>query len=210
MSITGYYRSLDIPDTLLGLSRHSWKKPQIRLILDHYSWKWDSNFSTKIDLTHQLHLLVQEYELETEDRREIFNAHKRGEPLPPRKPRVRRVPRPPYPVLNAVACRRLAQRQARARTISQPLHCIICFETLNGQNIPKRSTTSSCSHGPNVCRSCLATSIATQVDNKVWDQIDCPTCGQRLHFRDVKEFADPIVFGRLESLYNPNPETLTC
>ena len=239
MSITGYYSSLDVPTTLLGLKCRSWKRSQIRLILDHYSWKWDSNFSTKIDLTHQLHLLVQEYELDRRDRKRIFNAHKRGEPLPPRKPRVRRVRRPPYPVLNDVSDLRSAQRQARARTTSQPMlvptnldilqatknhsstksrpnaasfspaDCEVCFETLNGQNTPKRKTTFSCSHEPNVCRSCLATSIATQVNNKVWDQIDCPSCGQRLHFRDVKKFADPIVFERLESLYNPNPETLT-
>ena len=61
--------------------------------------------------------------------------------------------------------------------------------------------TSSCNHEPDVCRPCLTTSISTQFNGNVWDQIDCPNCGQRLEFHDVKAFADSVVFGRSELIW---------
>lgn len=74
--------------------------------------------------------------------------------------------------------------------------CAVCFEHLNPQNFPDRKTTVTCSHEPNVCRPCLSTSISTQFTSKVWNQIDCPTCGERLNFQDVKDFAESEIFER--------------
>ena len=235
MSTTEYYLRLGVPTTILGLSHNSWKRTQIRLILDRYKWAYGKDTTlarTKLNLMHELDLLVQEYDLDVKDRFEIFNARKRGEPLPPLKSRVRRVPHPTFLDRKAVARREIARNQARTGTTPQPpvaatrattlqvpddtavtnsilsianplpRDCVVCLETLNAQNTPKRKITSSCNHEAEVCKSCLMTSIATQFDSKVWDQIDCPSCGQRLDFRDVKAFADPVVFGRLEPLFN--------
>lgn len=60
MSTTEQYRLLGIQTTLLGLGHHSWTKPQIRLVLDHYRWKYQAITTTKLNLMHELHLLVQE------------------------------------------------------------------------------------------------------------------------------------------------------
>ena len=75
-------------------------------------------------------------------------------------------------------------------------HCTVCFEELYMQNSAGRKITLSCRHEPNVCRSCLATSISTQFASKAWNQIGCPACGERLGFQDVKDFAEPEIFER--------------
>ena len=74
--------------------------------------------------------------------------------------------------------------------------CSVCLESLGLDRFPKRNITSTCNHAPDVCLSCLAQSIATQVSTKVWDQIDCPTCSERLQHTDVKEFASSVIFGK--------------
>ena len=72
--------------------------------------------------------------------------------------------------------------------------CQICYETLPGPNFPQRAPTSNCDHPANVCSACLAKSLAQQMDQRMWDQIDCPVCSERLGFFDVKEFADIATF----------------
>lgn len=222
MTTADEYRRLGVPTTLLGLSHHSWTRTHIRLILNHYKWTYETIPQRKLNLMHQLHLLIQEHDLDRLDRTEIFNAHNSGELLPPLKPRVRTVPRPTFPNRGAIARRDISRSQTQAGTTSQhtlattaqarndalittpmpnvanalPRDCVVCFETLSLKNTPKRKVTSSCNHEPEVCRSCITTSISTQFNSKVWDQIDCPTCGQRLDFQDVKAFADSVVFGR--------------
>lgn len=207
MSTTSPCDHRGVPTTLLGMSYRSWTGTQIQIILDHYQWQYDQITRSKQNLMHELDLLIQEHDLDIQDRRDILNALKRGDPLPRRKSRVRRVPHSALPDRKAIARRERAQNRAQTRAFTDPSHksasalprdCTVCFETLNPQTIPERRITSSCSHEPDVCRSCLATSIATQLDSKVWDHIDCPTCGQRLGFQDVKEFADHEVFERLE------------
>lgn len=232
MSTGEYLPVVYVPDTLLGLRFHTWTTTNILLVLDHYNWNYGAT-TTKIDLMHELDLLVQEYDLDRKDRAEILNAYRSNGPTPRRKPRVRRVPRP-TPVWEAKDLRSMAFNKTQARTRSQfaveaataaiPLahntavaispapnvvnvlseECVVCFETLSPQNTPKRKVTSLCNHEPDVCNSCLAMSISTQFNSKVWDQIDCPTCGQRLGFQDVKTFADSVVFERSEPTYQVN------
>ena len=176
------YPSSDLPTTVLGLSHRSWTKGQIRAILDHYEWAYDSVDSTKIDLIRELHLLVQERGLDRNDRIRILNAGNYGGS-----------PREPKSGVVIVS-------HPTSETVSTSLaDCVVCYEFLNLQNTPERKITSSCNHEPDICRACLATSISTQMDSKVWDQIDCPTCSQRLNFHDVKAFADSEVFQRLET-----------
>ena len=215
---------LGFPTTLLGMSYSSWTKDNIRIILGHYQWRYSTH--TKRDLMHELDLLVREHDLDLEDRREILKASRRGKPLPRCKPRARRVPHTTLSDRQSAARRALAQNPARIRTRSQAAlaaststtlqasnkttltnpgphvtssllrDCIVCYDTLNILTVPQRRITSTCGHEPDVCRSCLATSISTQFNSKVWDQISCPSCSQRLDFQDVKAFADPDVFTR--------------
>lgn len=183
---------LDVPGTLLGLLYDTWTRTSIRFMLDRYNWGYGAT-ATKLELMHELDLLVQEYNLDRKDRMEILRSYKSGGLTPRRKPRVRRGPRPTFPL-----------SKATHRTITNvlPGHCVVCFESLSSQNRPNRKISSACNHEPDVCRSCLTTSISTQLNSKVWDQIDCPTCGQRLDFHDVKTFADYPTFERSEPRSN--------
>ena len=89
--------------------------------------------------------------------------------------------------------------------------CNVCLESLEPTAFPKRQTTTACDHNPDVCLQCLSHSITAQFENKMWDQIDCPSCGQRLGFLDVKAFAEPAVFERQEStMWNIWMPQLTC
>ena len=221
MNAVNQYDHLGFPTTLLGLSYNSWTRENIRIILDHYQWRYHSH--RKRDLIHELDMLVQEHDLGLEDRGEIFKAIRRGNPLPTCKPRVRNVPHTTLPDRKSTARHALAQKPAQTRTRSQAAaaastsntnltksrpqvqsslskDCVVCYETLNTRTIPQRRITSACNHEPDVCKSCLARSISTQITSKVWDQISCPTCSQRLGFQDVKTFADPDVFTRLVPL----------
>ena len=222
MTIEHEYGRLGVPTTLLGMRFNVWTRHQIEVILDHYQWRYDKMKRTKIHLMHALDMLVQEHGLDTDDRREIFKASRRGNPLPRCKPRIHRVS---HTALPRTARRASARKPHQTQKTSQPAveatvaathqapyypgaarniprECVVCFETLNAQTVPERRITSSCNHEPDVCRSCLATSISTQFDSKVWDQINCPTCDQRLDFQDVKAFAPLDVFARLESLFD--------
>ena len=226
------YERLKVPDSLLGLSRQSWTRSTIQIMLDHYNWGNRTTSPTKLNMMHELHMLVQEYDLDSADRKEIFNARKNGQPLPPRKNKVRNVEHPK----NWEPDRIITRNKARAGASSLPAattlnadtlqtpngvgifnsisevtsdltrECVVCFEALSPENTPMRRVTSSCNHEPDVCRPCLATSISSQLDSRVWDQIDCPTCGQRLNFQDVKAFADSPVLRRSESSIKLGPD----
>ena len=76
------------------------------------------------------------------------------------------------------------------------IDCTVCLESLEASAFSERNITAACNHEPNVCLACLAKSITAQFTSKIWDHIDCPACGQRLDFMDVKAFADPVVFER--------------
>ena len=219
MSTTEQYHLLGVPNTLLGLGYRGWAKSHIRLVLDHYQWDYQAITETKPNLMHELDLLVQEYDLGPADRKSILNARFDGQ-VPERKPRVRRVPHPTFPPVEVAGRRHPFRVQTKARTkkaarkackksvTTAPIpevvndlrrDCVVCFEALTVRNTPKRKITLSCGHEPDVCTTCLSASISTQLTSKVWDQIDCPTCGEHLGYQDVQEFADSEVFGRLES-----------
>ena len=228
---TNQYERLGVPDALLGWNRDNWTRTRIQPILDHYKWRNRTVSPTKLNMMHELHMLAQEYDLTTADRIDILNALKSGKRPPKRKPRVRRVPHPK----DWEADRKFTRNRARARvssssaatilnsataqtptgnsitdsipnvTSSRNRDCVVCFETLNPGNTPVRRITSSCDHEPDICRLCLATSISTQLDSRVWDQIGCPSCDQRLGYQDVKAFADSSAFGRSESSIKLGP-----
>ena len=74
--------------------------------------------------------------------------------------------------------------------------CVACLETLTTANAPQRKITEACNHDPLICLNCLAQSITSQTESKIWDQIDCPTCKARLSHDDVKAFATDHIFQR--------------
>jgi len=68
-------------------------------------------------------------------------------------------------------------------------YCAVCFESITTDDKPHRTVTSTCQHEIDTCHQCLATSISTQLSDKMWDQIGCPSCGERLTSDDVQVWA---------------------
>ncbi|MCJ1397278.1 hypothetical protein MMC11_000470 [Xylographa trunciseda] len=78
--------------------------------------------------------------------------------------------------------------------------CIACLETLTIDVAPTRRITEACNHEASICVDCLAQSIVSQIDSKIWNQIDCPTCKARLTYDDIRAFATEAVFQRYDNL----------
>lgn len=90
------------------------------------------------------------------------------------------VDRPPSPASSIVADR----------------NCLVCYDVLDEYNTPQQRTTSSCQHESNICRQCISTSINSQFATKMWDQIQCPSCNERLGYHDMQNFAEQETFER--------------
>ena len=74
--------------------------------------------------------------------------------------------------------------------------CVVCDEPLTASNTPNRPPTLACEHKPDVCLHCLSRSITAQLEGKVWNHIDCPSCDARLSFEDVRAFGTRETFQR--------------
>ncbi|KAK0705550.1 hypothetical protein B0H67DRAFT_558130 [Lasiosphaeris hirsuta] len=55
---------------------------------------------------------------------------------------------------------------------------------------PRAAVTKSCNHAPKTCLDCVAMSIRTDLNTKLWNEIKCPECGVFLAYEDVQQFAD--------------------
>lgn len=88
---------------------------------------------------------------------------------------------------------------AQQPTTATKLNCTVCFDRLDAFNTPHRRVTTSCIHEPDICLPCLSQSISTQFTSKIWDQVSCPTCNERLHYHDIRAFADSVIFERYQA-----------
>ncbi len=66
----------------------------------------------------------------------------------------------------------------------------MCCEIRSAGLFPSWSITKSCQHPPTTCLECVAVSIQSDLDNKLWNDIGCPECGERLEYDDVHKYAD--------------------
>ena len=74
--------------------------------------------------------------------------------------------------------------------------CSVCMELLSLVRFPNRSITRHCNHPPTVCLDCLAHTITSQLDTKVWNMLACPLCSARLESGDVEKFAPEDTIAR--------------
>ena len=72
----------------------------------------------------------------------------------------------------------------------QPPDCCVCFTALESSTRCNDKVTASCNHETNICRNCLRQSIKSQFESKIWDQINCPSCNQRLTPDDINKHGD--------------------
>ena len=99
----------------------------------------------------------------------------------------------------AVASSRITDEEETSSTIassSDARRCLGDDVPLTAGNTPNRPVTRECNHEHEFCWQCLATSINTQMQSRRPDEIDCPSCLQRLSYADMQEFADRATFER--------------
>jgi transcription initiation factor IIE alpha subunit len=57
-------------------------------------------------------------------------------------------------------------------------------------DFPTVAITKACTHEPTTCVICVATSIRTDLNSRLWNEIKCPECRETLEYDDVQRFAD--------------------
>jgi hypothetical protein len=74
--------------------------------------------------------------------------------------------------------------------LSGDRECVICTDTKPVSDFPTAGITKACTHEPTTCLVCVATSIQTDLSNRLWNEIKCPECRELLEYDDVQRFAD--------------------
>lgn len=173
MTNTQNYRRRGVPTSLLGWSYKQWTCKQLQIVLRHYGQPYGRR-DGKLNLMSALHLLCQQRHITALDRSHILNDEELGLGL-------ERL----FDITIHQAIREAARQD-----------CTVCLESLHPDKFPQRRVTASCEHEPDACNDCTAASIAAQLANKLWNHIDCPTCGKRLDYQDIKDFAEDDTFQR--------------
>lgn len=78
--------------------------------------------------------------------------------------------------------------------------CVICTDVRSLSRFPDRPPTKQCAHDMDACRRCLRTWIQSEFSTKIWNEIKCPICAERLQHDDVRQFAPHEVFRRYASV----------
>lgn len=184
-----------LPLKFLGKNWKWWRLGEVRQILSHYGktcWEGDSR------LRHMrlLNQVCEEHDFRSVHLAQFRLAIKLDYELPPPRPSIKdsEISTP----LSA------SQKKPSSAVDHEDLEteCSICLQDLPAKRFPKRIT-GACDHDSNVCFECLRASITTQFASNVWNQIECPTCQERLQYMDMKLFADSKVFERSYVIHFP-------
>jgi hypothetical protein len=78
--------------------------------------------------------------------------------------------------------------------------CTICADQISSGNDVNGLIFSDCNERHDMCLACVAHSLQTQFETRVWNQLSCPICDVRLSYADVKKYAPGTVFERYYSV----------
>ena len=190
------FRQWGVPLYQLGKKWKTWKRRDLRVILDHYDERYRPR-ACKLELMHALRKLRRDRGLDRKDSLTILRNHRRGMALPPLKPVLQTTGTDHWGSRSSRTPEPFVEPDLKTEDPVPPTQreCLVCLETLPSDGFPERMVTPACSHGRDVCLPCISQSIATQCTSKIWNHIDCPSCGERLEYDDIREFADSAVFG---------------
>lgn len=73
---------------------------------------------------------------------------------------------------------------------------MICAESRPKLAFPSPTIAPSCTHEASTCLTCLARSIRHDLENRMWDKIQCPECRALLDHHSVRKYADEETFAR--------------
>lgn len=76
------------------------------------------------------------------------------------------------------------------------MECVVCSETKVSEEFPQLPVSILCAHEPQTCSACVSSSIRSDLESKLWTEIRCPECQQRLEYMDVQRHADEETFVR--------------
>lgn len=91
-------------------------------------------------------------------------------------------------------------RSATTNAREYSLQCIICTDTKPVTDFPFFTITSNCTHTPTTCLECVAASIRSDLNSRLWSEIRCPECREPLQYDDVQRYADPETRERYQTL----------
>lgn len=74
--------------------------------------------------------------------------------------------------------------------LSGERECTVCAYTKAVVDFPGAAVTNACTHPPTTCLECVATSIKSDLNSKLWNEIRCPECRELLKYDDVQRYAD--------------------
>lgn len=84
----------------------------------------------------------------------------------------------------------VTNQRVPAEILSGERECAVCTYTKSVSEFPGASITKSCNHPPMTCLECIAMSIRTDLNSKLWNEIRCPECRELLQYADVQRYAD--------------------
>ncbi|TLD16812.1 uncharacterized protein PgNI_00771 [Pyricularia grisea] len=94
----------------------------------------------------------------------------------------------------------ITSRRRPADRVGSTRECAVCTEELADSEFPTKHITSACNHAINTCKTCLKTSIRSDMNNKFWNRISCPECGASLIQEDVERHAEPATVEKYRKL----------
>jgi hypothetical protein len=66
--------------------------------------------------------------------------------------------------------------------------CVSCWEVIAASDFVEGKITEDCEHEANMCRDCLSSAVAAQLDDRPWNQLKCPLCPAELDTPTVERF----------------------
>ncbi|KAF6833719.1 ring finger domain-containing protein [Colletotrichum musicola] len=94
----------------------------------------------------------------------------------------------------------VSRQRVPANDLGGSRECPICAEMRDPSEFPRLSITLRCTHPPESCLQCLQMSIKSDLNSKMWTEIQCPECREPLEYVDIQKYADEETFARYEAL----------
>ena len=102
----------------------------------------------------------------------------------------------PVPAQAHVAPPTSKEGAAPATELPGAIECKVCLEQKLPDEFPSRNPTEVCDHPIQCCKPCLAQSITSALEGRIWDDIRCPICNIQLQHQDVAKFSSKDIFER--------------
>ncbi|OIW27611.1 hypothetical protein CONLIGDRAFT_441211 [Coniochaeta ligniaria NRRL 30616] len=105
-----------------------------------------------------------------------------------------------YQLANETAQVVVTNQRMTPEVLSGDTECTVCTDSKPVAQFPGATLTKTCTHPPTTCLDCVAASIRSDLNNRLWNEIRCPECRETLQYDDVQRYADPETRERYQTL----------